>query len=57
MLQVDEIPDLNVNFVRDVAPKKEMFRVTFPLQLEFVLKKSDVQEPCEKKQKINENNG
>ena len=55
MLKVNEIPELKVNFVRDVAPNKWMFRVTFPFQLNFMLKTDEDQEPSAKKQKVSEN--
>jgi len=57
MLQVEEIQDLTVKFVRDVAPQKEMYRITFPLQLKFVLKTSESNEqeqPSAKKPKISD---
>ena len=57
MLQVEEIQDLTVKFVRDVAPQKEMYRITFPLQLKFVLKNSESNEqeqPSAKKSKISD---
>ena len=55
MLKVEEIQDLTVKFVRDVAPQKEMYRITFPLQLNFLLKNSESNEheqPSAKKPKI-----
>lgn len=35
-LKVDSIEGLSVNFVRNVAPNKDMFRITFPLSLELL---------------------
>lgn len=49
-LQVDEISGLKVHYVRDVAPNKEMFRVTFPLKLDYLLQNPD--ETSSKKPKL-----
>ena len=35
-LKVESIKGIQCNFVRDVAPKKDMYRVTFPLSLELL---------------------
>ena len=51
---MDKIPNLKVYYVREVAPNKEMFRVTFPLKLNFVLKTNLDEEPSAKKQKISD---
>ena len=40
-LSVEEIAGLKLNFVRDVGPKKDMYRVTFPLTLEILSKGVD----------------
>ena len=48
-LEVNEIKNISVNYVRDVAPKKIMYRVTFPLTFEMMLAKSE--EPAFKKLK------
>ena len=43
-LEVKEIKDISVNYVRDVAPKKIMYRVSFPLTFEMMLKIEESQE-------------
>ena len=48
-LEVKEIKDISVNYVRDVAPKKIMYRISFPLTLEMMLK---IEESQAKKIKI-----
>lgn len=50
-LQVDEMEGLKVHYVRDVAPNKEMFRVTFPLKLDYLLMQSQ-DENAPKKPKL-----
>ena len=47
-LEVSEIQDIKVNYVRDVAPNKIMYRISFPLTFEIMLK---VEEPNVKKLK------
>ena len=43
-LEVSEIQDIKVNYVRDVAPNKIMYRISFPLTFDIMLKveESDV---------------
>ena len=59
---LDAIPQtykVIINSQGTVAPQKEMYRVTFPLQLKFLLKNSKIsenlEEPSAKKQKTIEN--
>ena len=54
ILEVDEIQDMKSSFVRNVAPKKDMFRITIPLNFDILQRKSDSNEPAMKKQKIDD---
>ena len=36
-----DLDDISVQFVRNVAPKKDMFRITFPLTLDILQRNKD----------------
>jgi len=56
-LKVDKIEDLKVHYVRNVAPYKDMYRVTFPLTIEIMMMEEEVtNEPDNKKLKIQAEN-